>query len=564
MKEKFNRFLDSKITYIVTCIISALNLFLYVSMRSVLGFIGKTIGFPYLTYMLLALNAATLIINYVIVLAKHNRGLMLYCVIMDAIFFIFTQVYFWFLLDYFRVFFVEMIKMAALYLIIAVIVYLVFYFPNSKRKNRLTATLLCVIVIFVSVISFTDLKYLQFNYITDGAVVYAVEDDYQIVWTTNCRGTGWVTIDGKDYYDDAAGSKRSTQSVHKVTVPASILDEAKSYKINSRSVINEEGFSGLLGRTVSKEFTFRPVDESDGIQYYAIADTHDGNKTATKTASYYGDALDFLIIAGDAVNLVDSEIGADRILRLGYGITKGTRPVIFARGNHEVKGKYGEELYKYVGSKNEQFYYTFRLGSVWGVVLDMGEDHDDDWIEFFDTADFRKYRDEQVAFLDEIIENKDSEYNAEGVKYRIAVSHINTAYIEQKDTYLYDTYVALNTRLNTINVDVMFSGHIHQFFLMEGGFSAGETITMREGYTKTKSYDYTATGANFPLVSIGRRSDVQSLAVAEKKLGGKYTGTAVECLLDRTYLSFTDRKHNKVATTAPFKDVDYADRITVK
>ena len=69
--------------------------------------------------------------------------------------------------------------------------------------------------------------------------------------------------------------------------------------------------------------------------------------------------------------------------------------------NHEVKGNYASKLYRFVGSKNQKFYYNFTLDNIYGVVLDIGEDHDDDWWEYYDTANYEAYREEQVEFLND-------------------------------------------------------------------------------------------------------------------------------------------------------------------
>ena len=64
---------------------------------------------------------------------------------------------------------------------------------------------------------------------------------------------------------------------------------------------------------------------------------------------------------------------------------------------NEIKGEYAEVLYKYVGSKNQEYYYYVTLGSdVFAVVADIGEDHDDAWWEYYGTAQFQLYRDEQT------------------------------------------------------------------------------------------------------------------------------------------------------------------------
>ena len=84
---------------------------------------------------------------------------------------------------------------------------------------------------------------------------------------------------------------------------------------------------------------------------------------------------------------------------VAYELTKGEIPVIYARGNHELKGKYMEEFHDYVGAKGEDFFYKFSFGNVYGLVLDIGEDHDDNYWEYYDTCDFREYRNEQLELV---------------------------------------------------------------------------------------------------------------------------------------------------------------------
>ena len=166
------------------------------------------------------------------------------------------------------------------------------------------------------------------------------------------------------------------------------------------------------------------VQTEDGLNYYVISDTHNTIKTPAAAASYWGESLDFLICAGDTASWIDREADLTTFLYLASDITKGEIPVIYARGNHETKGVLAKNYYRYVGSDAGNYYYTFRLKNIWGIVLDMGEDHADDFVEYCDISRFNAYRDEQTAFLDTVLANAENEFNAEGVDYRIGVCHI--------------------------------------------------------------------------------------------------------------------------------------------
>lgn len=558
------KFIESKITYIVNAAAGFAALLVYLSMHTMLGFIGHA-TFSALPYILGVLIFASAVASLVITLYKPNKILLLVTLVFNAAALVGSLGYFFGMLTHYKAFLLEGAKILAVYLFAAIVIYLVFYHGRTEYKGKkAVAWVLCAVLIAGAVLGFTDFKSLRFNYITDGAAVYAVGDEYQIVWTTRTAGSAWVEIGGESYYDEYAGSKRTNERVHKVTVPQSALDAAGGYTIKSKAMLSEQGYSGLLGYTVKSEYSFRPVDVSDGIQAYAVSDTHDYNSVVKKAASYYGDKLDFVVMGGDIVSFLETDADLSRILNLANALTGGSRPVVFARGNHELKCDGAEKLHRYAGADGENFFYTFRLANVWGVVLDMGEDHADDWYEFYDTAMYDDYRAEQIDFLDGIIADRENEYEAEGVEYRIGVSHISTAVTSYKETYMYEALSHINERLNQMKLDVMLSGHMHQIFKIEAGYEAGRPLFYDEGYRSAQSEApaFLATGAGYPSVLCSRRSDTQDVAKAENRFGRKFIGAALEFNGEKT-VRYTTAKGEVLFTVSPFENIDYGKVITL-
>lgn len=302
------------------------------------------------------------------------------------------------------------------------------------------------------------------NYISYGAVVYAVEDDYQIVFSTNANSLAWVEIDGEKYYDLYAGSMKSNDLVHKVTVPQEKLNSAKSYTIFAQKMVYRGPFGGYKGKIISENYSFRPVDSSDGLVYYNMTDVHSSRKGAVNAAANAAN-MDFLVMLGDNISMVDSEYDAQFANILANDITRGEIPCIYVRGNHEIKGLYAEELHKYVGSKNGNFYYWFTLADekmqkeVYGITLDLGEDHDDDWWEYYGTAQFVQYQNEQTEMMKNII--KENAYD--GYKYKLVCSHIPIPFINSRGNHkeIKNTWTEL---LNTIQPDLAVSGHQHDLY----------------------------------------------------------------------------------------------------
>ena len=381
---------------------------------------------------------------------------------------------------------------------------LVLFFP-VPGKNWLKNLILAAVVLVAVVLGY-QLRPCDFSY---GAVVYAVEDDYQIVFSTSDNSIAWVEIGGERYYDLYAGSMKSADLVHKITVPQTVLDEAKAYSIHAKQMIYRGPFGGYTGPEISESYTFRPVNTADGLDYFALSDVHEAVDAAASAAQV---KFDFIVLIGDLVSMVETEKDAQLANELAHKITSGQVPVIYARGNHEIKGEYAEDLHKYVGARGQVYYYTATLGQdVFVVVLDMGEDHEDDWWEYYGTAQFDLYRQEQTEFLEELVAK--GEY--QDYRYRLALCHIPIQHVDNK----FESFKVSWTRLlNEMDIDMCLSGHKHELW----PFIPGQV----EGGTALNSKGYYLTDFNFPGFLVGRRSLVQE-GGTQSNGNDHYTGLCV-------------------------------------
>ena len=379
---------------------------------------------------------------------------------------------------------------------------LILYFP-IRGKKFLKALILAALILAAVVLGY-ELRPCDFSC---GAVVYAVEDTYQIVFSTSDSAVAWVEIGGECYYDLYAGSMKSWDKVHKVTVPQSVLDAAGGYTVCAQQMIYRGPFGGYKGDTISQTYAFRPVDPSDGLDYYALSDVHEALDAAAKAADTR--EYDFVILLGDITSMVETESDAQAANVLAHNITGGQIPVIYARGNHEIKGEYAEDLYKYVGCKDGNYYYWVTLGQdVFAVVLDLGEDHEDDWWEYYGTAKFDLYRQEQTEMLEDILE--DGEYEA--YTYRLGICHIPAVYVD--DDGLFASFREEWTDLlNELGIDICLSGHQHKLYqFLPGAVEPGTTLVYTEGYSGVtgKEEGSYLTDFDFPAFLVGRRSLQQS------------------------------------------------------
>ena len=340
---------------------------------------------------------------------------------------------------------------------------LLLFFPPVKNCKccRLLKCALVALVILISVFSGYGVTF--GSYFTYEPVVYAVEDTYQIVFSTNHSATAWVEIGGEKYYDLFAGSMKSEDTVHKITVPQQKLDAAKSYSIHAEKMIYRGPFGGFKGKQISKRYDFRPVNGDDGLVYYTATDVHHAAEGVINAAMAVQN-LDFLVVLGDSVGMVEYEKDVQYTNLIAHAITGGEMPVVYARGNHEIKGAYAEELHKYVGSKSESFYYWFTLSDVFGITLDLGEDHDAGWWEYYGTDQFTLYHNEQTSFLQELVEEKPYE----GYKYTLVACHIPIQFVNSRKDHV-EVKATWTQLLNQIQPDLAVYGHQHDLYLFLDG-----------------------------------------------------------------------------------------------
>ena len=340
---------------------------------------------------------------------------------------------------------------------------LLLFFPPVKNCRRCkTLKWLCVALAIV-VCVFWGYDVSIGSRFTHEAVVYAVEDTYQIVFTTNHAATAWVEVDGERYYELFAGSMKSADTVHKIVVPQQKLDAAGAYSIHAEKMLYRGPFGGFKGKEIEKSYNFRPVNSNDGLVYYVMTDVHHA-RTGAVEAALSVENLDFLVILGDSVGMMDYEKDVQFSNVLAHDVTKGEIPVVYARGNHEIKGAYAEQLYQYVGSKNESFYYWFTLSDVFGITLDLGEDHDPGWWEYYETDQFTLYHDEQTKFLQQLAEEKPYE----DYRYTLVACHIPIQFVNSRKDHV-DVKATWTALLNQIQPDLAVYGHQHDLYpFLEG------------------------------------------------------------------------------------------------
>lgn len=294
--------------------------------------------------------------------------------------------------------------------------------------------------------------------------VFAVADRYNIFVPFSDEVIMWVKVGDRTYYDDCNGILRSNTNMHKVELPMWVLDEAKEYTVVYRKMIERKPYYPTSEDERSVTVKFSPVPESGDINVYHIADTHNLVEEPIRAGRFFGDDLHLLVLNGDIPNHSGDIKNFDAICEIAAGITGGRVPVVFSRGNHDTRGIHAEDMPYYIPTYHGRTYYTFRLGPIWGLILDCGEDKPDEVSEYGYTICFHDFRLRETDFINSVIANKANEYEAHGVKRRLVISHIPFTFIDRPpfdiEQKLYGKWARLMR--DEIQPDLLLYGHHHK------------------------------------------------------------------------------------------------------
>lgn len=328
------------------------------------------------------------------------------------------------------------------------------FVPALGKKTRKAVT--AVTLVAVMLVGFFQLFPLNTYKMTSVPMVIDNGEGYSVVFATNDTGTGYVEYEynGQSYkiFDETNGKLDCETKIHTVFVPYDHL-ENNTYTVGSQRVIEQYSYGSRTGKEIkSIEYKF-VVNEAPDQTYLVLSDWHTELDKAYDAIKHVGE-YDAVILLGDASPGIDFEEEVIRnIVEFGGTVSKGTKPVIFARGNHETRGAYADNLSEALGMEN--FYYKTNIGPYSFIVLDSGEDKIDSHLEYGGLNVFEKSRSEMVNWLSQL---------GGSTGKTIALSHDWKISNVEKDLS-----EAAWHHLETYRVSLMLSGHSHECRLVGEG-----------------------------------------------------------------------------------------------
>ena len=394
-------------------------------------------------------------------------------------------------------------------------------------RNLVAGLSAVVVSIFMSVNGVSAQEYPVADIRTGPWIADMGENGFNILWTSSCRTLSWVEIAPDDetdfdscervkFYQTISG-RRVLDTFHNIRVTGLEPGTRYRYRIMSKSVVNDDSayhtdYGDLLQMPVEGDAVVRTLDRTAELCRFSMLNDIHGNaeKYRSLLNGVSGDDMDFLVLLGDIVSYVND---TDAMLDCAYGTVPGivaSVPVLYARGNHETRGRQAHLFQNYNPTSTGETYFMFRQGPVAFLVLDAGEDKPDDNKEYSGAVDFSSFRRQQQEWLKNVI--YDPLFAEAPVK--VALMHIppfdgdDSWYGEKLANELFVPV------LNEAGVDLMLCGHYHEYIFIDKSVYGNEFPIVAHDHVSR--LDFSSDGDGFQLLIYDMAGNVVRTYEVEK------------------------------------------------
>ncbi len=302
------------------------------------------------------------------------------------------------------------------------------------------------------------------NFLACTPTVFVKEKDYEILVCVKKNGLVKLNVGGKEICEENSGVLSSEKTIFKFQVSSKLLNKAKSYTIIYKQSLNRKAYWSEFGEIVQKTFTFKPIEKTENLNIYMIADVHSYYDLAYKTGTFFGNDIDLFVFNGDICEVESRKEYLKACAFVGK-LTKGKIPCIYTRGNHDTRGKLPEYFDQYFPCVNKDFFYTFEIANLCGVVLDFGEDKPDTHDVYRDCNRFSEYRKREYKWLKKVKLPSD--------KIKFAICHVCPVMTTYNKGDVFDIerpiYSKISAELERLDIDAMLCGHMHRYHMLYSG-----------------------------------------------------------------------------------------------
>lgn len=255
------------------------------------------------------------------------------------------------------------------------------------------------------------------------------------------------------------------------------------YRVCAMEILSKGAYANHFGAdTLRTPFhSFRtPSDKADDFTCLIFNDLHEHGETLAHLKQLaQGIDYDFVVFNGDCLPEPRNRSHAISMIHsLADSVNGAEKPVVFLRGNHEIRNFYSAGMHSLIGYYNDKTYSAFTWGDTRFVLLDLGEDKPDSASVYGGLNDFTQLRHEQVAFLKKELSSR----AFKKARHRVLISHIPV--FGNTDSYRPCTEL-WGPMLKRAPFDVALAAHTHEAkFYPEGVDGCRYPVYVGGGYNK--------------------------------------------------------------------------------
>jgi len=259
------------------------------------------------------------------------------------------------------------------------------------------------------------------------------------------------------------------------------------YKAVATRVVKMKAYWPEKGLPVeSPERAFTTFDRAKpSASFSVVTDTHeDGARVRDLLKSVDWPATEFLVHLGDAFHSLESE---DQLFGRWIGpadlALAGSKLHLFVRGNHEMRGALARRFFDYVPTPEGRYYYVRDHGPLHLIILDTGEDKDDETNVYAELNKAAAYREEEFSWLESHLK---TDKRAVQAPFRVILLH-QPNWGRSGDGG--EKWTAL---ANRAKVDLVLGGHYHQLRSVQPGTQGNDFLGLALGQDQIAKVEATS------------------------------------------------------------------------
>ena len=237
-----------------------------------------------------------------------------------------------------------------------------------------------------------------------------------IMWETVIPAYSWVEYGTDTTQLERArllidGQAEFNECIHKIRLEGLKPGVKYYYRVCSQEILYYGGYHKIFGNTAVSPFCSFVTAEEDADSFTALVfnDIHQRKHIFEALYKHVKEVdFDFVVFNGDCIDDPKDHNQATGFIQvLTEAINGSSIPAMFIRGNHEIRNAYSIGLRKHMDYVGGRTYGAFNWGDTRIVVLDCGEDKEDNHREYSGLNDFTSLRQEQVGFLKKELAGKE-------------------------------------------------------------------------------------------------------------------------------------------------------------